>query len=508
MTQRPLYTPHFPRKSGVLLHPTSLPSAQGVGCLGHGARAFIDFLAAAGFTYWQVCPLGPTGYGDSPYQTFSAFAGNPYLIDLQSIANSGLLSWSALEGLKALPNASVHFGHLYEHFWPLLRLAYQTYQKHPHFIDNEEKEKFEAMNHLWLKPYALFMAFKEYFKGQPWHTWPSAFSSYEQAKASELAQQLTPIADSWVFYEYLFYNQWQAIRSYAKVRGIQIIGDIPIFVAHDSADVWTWPELFDLDASGHLKHQAGVPPDYFSSEGQLWGNPLYHWDKMAAGGYQWWLGRLEKNFALFDTVRLDHFRGFESYWEVPGKAVTAQKGRWKKGPGLELFKAIKKVFPNAQLIAEDLGDLTPAVHELLNQTGFPGMAILQFAFGGAADNPYLPHNHKINSVVYTGSHDNDTSLNAYATFSNTSQDHFRRYLRVNGQEAGWDFIRCALSSVAHTAIIPMQDLLSLKTGARMNFPGRPHGNWSWRYTEDQLRHLYMQGTVDYLKSLNQLYGRN
>lgn len=503
----PLFHHSFLRKSGILLHPTSLPSVQGIGCLGYSAHTFIQFLADAGFGYWQVCPLGPTGYGDSPYQTFSAFAGNPYLIDLTYAVDQGWIKRSFLEPLHALPHAQVDFGTLYHTFWPILQAVYKGYEKEASLSDHASKSQFEANNAFWLRPYALFMALKNHFKGAPWHEWPKALRSYEHALKTDVAKSLEGEAEAWIFYQYLFDQQWKNIRAYAKTKGISIIGDMPIFVAEDSADVWTWPDLFDLDAAGHLQHQAGVPPDYFSADGQLWGNPLYRWDHLAHTGYEWWLKRIEKNHRLYDVIRLDHFRGFESYWEVPAKAKTARDGQWKKGPGLPFFKAIKEAFPHVNFIAEDLGDLTPEVHALLKATGLPGMAILQFAFGGTADNPYLPHNYLPHRIVYSGSHDNDTSLNWYQTAPENTRDHVRRYLRVNGQEVGWDLIRAALASVAHTAIIPMQDMLSLGVGARMNLPGQAQGNWIWRYREPQLEHLYHQGTVSYLNALNKLYNR-
>lgn len=503
----PLFNGLSTRGAGVLLHPTSLPGIQGIGSFGHEARAFIDFLSEAGFRYWQMCPLGPTGYGDSPYQTFSAFAGNPYLIDLKTLESVGLIKWQELEGLKKLSQDKVDFGALYTAFWPVLRVAYERYLAHPQYISETEHKAFEKRNALWLHPYAAFMACKEHFNGSAWTTWPKEARTYTAAKASGLLATLEKNMGAWVFYEYLFWSQWQAIRAYAKTKNIELIGDIPIFVAADSADVWAWPEIFNLDKQGLPASQAGVPPDYFSEKGQLWGNPLYDWETMKEGGYKWWLGRLERNFALFDVIRLDHFRGFDSYWEVPAGALDAKKGKWQKGPGIAFFEAIKEKFPEARLIAEDLGDLTPGVKQLLTETGLPGMAILQFAFGGDASSSYLPHNHKQNLVVYPGSHDNDTSLGWYTHAPEKVKDHVRRYLRVTGNESAWDLIRAALESTAGLAIIQMQDLLSLSSEARMNLPGKPDGNWSWRYTTEALSSLQKQGTAAYLKTLNTLYGR-
>ncbi len=503
----PLFKALQKRSSGVLLHISSLPSEQGIGSLGYSARAFIDFLAEAGFSFWQVCPIGPTGYGDSPYQSFSAFAGNPYFIDLKVLEGVGLLKWQELDCLKQLAIDKVDFGNLYTSFWPVLKAAYKRYLENPSFISQKDLQAFKKRNILWLYPYACFMACKGHFKGAPYWEWPKNMRNFASAQKTKLLNELEDSIQSWIFYQYLFWEQWQSLKAYANSKKISLIGDIPIFVAQDSADLWTWPELFDVDKEGLPKSQSGVPPDYFSETGQLWGNPLFRWDVMSQGGYRWWVGRFERNFAHFDILRLDHFRGFDSYWEVPSKALDARQGQWLQGPGLSFFQAIKQHFPEGQFIAEDLGDLSPSAKQLLLDTGFPGMGILQFAFGGESNNPYLPHNHHHNLVIYPGSHDNNTSRAWYQEADAHTKDHFRRYLHVNGHEAEWDLIRSALASPAVLAILSMQDILSLGAEARMNTPGRADANWTWRYKSHVFNLLKEKGTLSYLKELNQLYAR-
>ena len=504
----PLFNWLTERATGILLHPTCFPGSQGIGTLDGSVDAWLAFLQSAGIRYWQICPLGPSGYGDSPYQCFSAFAGNPYLIDLEALKTLGLLADEDLAPLRALPRDHVDFGWLYVTKWPALFTAFKNFKaRGKKALPYGDFEAFRKTHRDWLDAFALFMALKDHHKGQPWWLWPAELRFFSKAKSATIPETVRDCADAHAFCQYLFFGQWQQVRANARQRGIEIIGDAPIFVAIDSADVWANPQLFRLDPqTGRPLVVAGVPPDYFSADGQLWGNPLYDWSAHAAEGYAWWLNRLRANFLVCDVLRIDHFRGFDTYWEIPATAKTARTGTWKHGPGLAFFEAIRAALPDVKLIAEDLGDLTPSVLKLRNATGLPGMTILQFAFGGKADNLYLPHNHHTNSVAYPGTHDNDTSLGWYRTSPENVRDHVRRYLRVSGNEVGWDFIRAAYGSVSKLAVIPLQDFLNLGPEGRFNVPGQAAGNWQWRYSPDQLAKLYLEGTT-YLRVLGELYGR-
>jgi 4-alpha-glucanotransferase len=495
------------RSAGVLLHPTSLPGAQGIGTLDDDALRFLDFLQASRMSWWQVCPLGPTGYGDSPYQCFSAFAGNPYLVDLRDLVARKLLEAGDLAPLERLGAGAVDFGALYQLKWPLLRRAFERHRRagSPP-LGPEGFGEFKAAHASWLEPYAWFRALKDSFGGRAWWEWPAGARSFSGLKSSFRAK-LGDDAQAHQFYQYAFFTQWRRIRAEAGARGIGIIGDVPIFVAADSADVWARPDLFELGPGGRPIAVAGVPPDYFSSDGQLWGNPLYRWEAHAADGYAWWKERLSASFGMCDVVRIDHFRGFDSYWRIPLPASNAKSGEWRPGPGLDFFRSVGKAFPGARIVAEDLGLLTPSVERLLRDTGLPGMAVLQFAFGSDAKNPYLPHNLRRNCVVYPGTHDNDTTLGWYATAGEKARDHVRRYLRVDGRDAGWDLIRAAYSSVCDVAILPMQDLLSLGSEARFNSPGKPEGNWRWRLADGDVERLGATGATTYLAELAALTGR-
>jgi len=503
----PLFSWLDSRSTGVLLHPTSLPGDLGIGKLGREATRFIDFLQAAGFKSWQMCPLGPTGYGDSPYQCFSAFAGNPYLIDLHPLVGYGLLSEEDLSPLRRLPYDYVDYGALYERFWPIIDKAYKAFDANsaglPGYGDFPE---FCEENAHWLEAYAAFSACKDHFGGKPWNEWPKearSFAKFEQSKLkTELAEQINAVR----FVQYLFFGQWNDLKQYAETHNVSIIGDVPIFVAYDSADVWTDAELFQLNKDGSPKAVAGCPPDYFSPLGQFWGNPLYDWDAMKKNGYEWWMRRMQANFELFDIVRLDHFRGFESYWSIPAGDPDARGGTWVPGPGLDFIDALKDRFPEAKLIAEDLGEITDEVREVMRVSGLPGMAILQFAFGADSGNLYLPHNIIPNSVIYPGTHDNDTTLGWYRATDETTRDHFRRYFSVDGRVPQWDCIRAAYASVARLAVIPLQDLFNLGSEARMNCPGEAAGNWQWRYRSAQLDTLWRESAA-YLRSLGELYHR-
>lgn len=504
----PLFNWLQTRRAGVLLHPTSFPGDQGVGVLDERVVRFLDFLAAAGVSDWQVCPLGPTGYGDSPYQCFSAFAGNPYLIDLHALVDAGLISDGDLGELRRLPRDHVDYGWLYVTKWPVLFRAHQA-AKARRFagLPYGDFGAFRATHASWLEGYALFLALKDHHGGKPWWLWPAEQRFLARARESALPDSVIARAEAHAFFQYLFFGQWARVRDAARERGIQLIGDAPIFVARDSADVWSRPDMFLVDQeSGAPRCVAGVPPDYFSAEGQLWGNPLYAWERHAAEGYAWWIDRLRANFALCDVVRIDHFRAFDTYWSIPADAATAKTGEWKQGPGLAFFQAVKAALPDCRLIAEDLGELFDSVRELRDACGLPGMTILQFAFGGDADNLYLPHNLVANAVVYPGTHDNDTTLGWYAATEEKARDHVRRYLRVDGREIGWDFVRAAYAAVSRLAIIPLQDLLSLGGEARFNTPGVAAGNWQWRYSDAQLEAL-KRGSAPYLKELGELYGR-
>ena len=507
MKTLPLFNWLTERGSGILLHPTCFPGDQGVGTLDHSARQFIDFLEKAGMNHWQVCPLGPTGFGDSPYQTFSAFAGNPYLIDLKQLVGEGLLTDEDLEPFRFMPGSRTDFGLLYQNKWSALLKAHLSLREGKNKRITKEFTEFRDSNQAWLKPFGLFMALKEKFEGRSWLDWPTTFRAFNSISKKDLEPDVLQLAESHEFYQYLFFKQWSDLKRYANGKGIQIIGDIPIFVSLDSVDVWCNPEFFQVDKrTGKPKAMAGCPPDYFAEDGQFWGNPLYDWKALKKDGYSWWIERFKSSFQLYDVVRIDHFRGFEAYWSIPAKAKTAAEGKWVKGPGLEVFEAIQKQLPKAKIIAEDLGHITTEVFELLKDTGLPGMAVLQFAFGDGSDNIYLPHNLKENSVIYPGTHDNDTSISWYETSGEVIQDHVRRYFDVSGQSVGWDFIRACYRSVSKLAIIPLQDLMSLDSAARMNEPGNALGNWQWRYQTWQLEALQNE-SAEYLADLAKLYRR-
>ncbi len=506
--QQPLYSWLKERTAGVMLHVSSLPSDTGIGNFGEGAYRFVDYLQSSGLSVWQICPLGPTGYGDSPYQCFSAFAGNPYFIDLRPLLDEGLLTQDEYSSLGTLSRDHVDYGGVYHYFWPLLRTAYERFKssKSKSFLDYGTFANFKKDQSSWLEDYTLFVALKEHFGGQCWLEWPVKFRSAFSAKTQKIPEGVDETAEAHVFYQYLFYGQLLKLRAYAGSRGVEILGDAPIFVALDSADVWSNPELFQLKKNGQPKAVAGVPPDYFSADGQLWGNPLYDWSAHVDSSFEWWIQRIQSNLEFYDIVRLDHFRGFQSYWSVPASESTAINGEWMPCPGLELFEAIRKACPEAKLVAEDLGVITDEVNALRDTTGLPGMAVLQFAFGGESDNAYLPHNFRRNCVVYSGTHDNDTTIGWYQSADQPTKDHIRRYLNVSGEEIAWDLIRAAIRSSAHLAIVPLQDLMSLGSEARLNTPGAPVGNWQWRYSQEQLDALERDSSA-YLREQLALYGR-
>ena len=485
------------RLAGILLHPTSLPGRYGIGELGAETTAFLDFLAETGQRLWQVLPLGPTGYGDSPYQCFSAFAGNPLLVSLDVLRDEGLVSGADLAKTPSFPELEVDFGAVIGFKRPILVRAFAAFEKKGGAARRDALAAFARANAAWLPDFALFMALKRANGGAAWHTWDRALVGRETEALERARRELAREIREVEFEQWLFFEQWAAVRGQARDRGIEIMGDIPIFVAHDSADVWAHPEIFQLAADGRPAFQAGVPPDYFSATGQLWGNPLYRWDALARSGYAWWIDRFRAVLALVDRVRLDHFRGFEAYWEVPGDAATAVEGRWARGPGAEFFDALRLAFDTLPIVAEDLGVITPEVEALRDRYGFPGMAILQFAFGSDAHaNDFLPHNYTKNKAVYTGTHDNDTVVGWWTsgvgdttrTQEQVDREHERAlaYVGGDGREIHWDFVRTLLVSVADTAIVPLQDVLGQGTASRMNLPGRPGGNWRWRFATGAL----------------------
>jgi 4-alpha-glucanotransferase len=496
--------PHTrPRAAGILLHPTSLPGPHGCGDIGPSAYRFVDWLAAARQKLWQVLPLSPTGFGNSPYAAASAFAGNPLLISIEALRDDGLLSDDDISAVPSFPHEQVSF--VESSVWKndLLRRAYGRLLTPGCAAHTEPFERFRAEQAGWLDDYALFMALREAHDGRVWTAWGAAIRAREPAAMADARRDLADEIAFQQFAQYLFDKQWGALRGYCAERDVRILGDIPIFVAHDSADVWANQRLFALDAAGEPEVVAGVPPDYFSATGQRWGNPLYRWDVLAAEGYRWWIERFRATLRQVDLVRIDHFRGFESYWEIPATHPTAEQGRWATGPGIALFEALRAALGEAVVVAEDLGTITPAVDALRRASGAPGMRVLQFAFGDDARNPYLPHNYAPDTVVYTGTHDNDTTAGWYATLDERARYNLLTYLARNGEDIVHDLIRLAYMSVADTAIVPMQDVLGLGNEARMNLPGRPEANWSWRLPPDGLH----EADAAWLAGLVETYGR-
>lgn len=490
----------FTRSSGILLHPTSLPGPYGIGDLGPQAYCFVDWLSSAGCKLWQTLPLGPTGYGDSPYQCFSAFAGNPYLISPEELLKDGLLHESDLEPLKDLPGSHVDFGPMIPKKLDVLQKVFARFQSDPGPL-REPFDFFCAENAFWLDDFSLFMAIKDAYGGGAWNGWPEELRNRVNAPIVKARKDLAESISRYSFYQFLFFRQWNNLHSYTKEKGIQIIGDIPIFVAYDSADVWANPELFFLDETGNPTVVAGVPPDSFSATGQLWGNPLYDWEKHQKENYAWWLSRVRASLTLMDIIRFDHFRGFAGYYEIRAGEPTAENGRWVSAPGKDFFHAVDKFMKEElglselPIIAEDLGLITPDVIKLLKEFDFPGMKILQFGFSGP-DNPFLPHNYVPNAVAYTGTHDNETSMSWYHTATDHEKDFANHYLGVDGHDFAWDLIRAIWKSVAVFSIAPMQDVLNLGGEARMNFPSRLGGNWSWRMDEDDMREDLAAGLRD------------
>jgi len=505
------------RSSGILAHPTSFPGRFGIGELGQETRNFVDWLAGAGQKWWQVMPLGPTGYGDSPYQSFSAFAGNPYLISLETLLEGGLLTDADLEPVPDFGPDKVDFGWLYSWKFGILEKAYAHFVAGKNAALALEFEAFKKQEASWLEDYTLFMAVKgtqdtmdplgNPCKGAPWNAWPEDIRSRQPDAMVRYRTELFETVDRFAFYQFLFFRQWTAVREYAKGKNIRIIGDIPIFVAMDSSDAWANPSEFVFDETGQPTVVAGVPPDYFSATGQLWGNPLYRWDKMQQDGFAWWIERFKGSLKLYDLIRVDHFRGFEAYWEVPAEEVTAVKGRWVVAPGKELFEAVKAALGDLPIIAEDLGVITPEVEALRDGTGYPGMAVLQFAFAGGEDwseNSFLPENLRENQVVYTGTHDNDTTRGWFSELTGTELEHLKKYIPdAEEDKIAWQLLEMAWRSKADLAIAPLQDVMNLGTEARMNLPGRLGNNWEWRFKSGMLSSF----TARRLKALTREEGR-
>lgn len=504
----------FPRNSGILLHPTSLPGRYGIGDFGREAYTFADFMHSAGQKIWQVLPLNPTGYGDSPYQCFSAFAGNPLLISLDAFVEQKLLDSSDLDSVPGFPDTHVDFGAVIAFKLPLLRKAARRFAEVGCAAHREAFQAFAAENSAWLDDFALFMAAKNAHGGVAWTSWDPALVRRDPAAMTAWRHKLADEIAAHKFWQFEFFRQWHALKAYCNEHGIRILGDVPIYVAHDSADVWACPEVFHLDDKGNPTKVAGVPPDYYSSSGQLWGNPIYRWELLKQTGYSWWIDRFRAALAMYDMVRLDHFRGFEAYWEIPAGETTAINGQWVKGPGASLFESLENALGPLPVVAENLGVITPEVEALRSQFDFPGMAVLQFAFGiDSQAATFRPHRYERNMVAYTAGHDNDTTCGWWTggtgasirTREDVEREHSlaKAYLGFENEPINWVLIRHVMMSVANTAMTTMQDVLGLGCDARMNLPGSFGNNWKWRYTREQVRPEY----ASRLKQFCELYER-
>ena len=489
------------RASGVLLPVFSLPSKYGIGCFSKEAYKFIDQLKEAGQSYWQILPLGPTGYGDSPYQSFSTYAGNPYFIDLKTLIKEGLLTKKECKAYDfGDQETKIDYEKIYYSRFKVLKKAFQR------FKPDKEYQEFVKENEEWLEDYSLYMAIKDSKDGASWNVWEDSLKNREPEALVKAKEELKNAIDFYKFQQYEFDRQWKKLHAYANKQGIQIVGDIPIYVAFDSADAWAAPELFQFDEENNPIAVAGCPPDAFSATGQLWGNPLYNWEYHKKTGYEWWIRRIRYCFKLYDVVRIDHFRGFDEYYAIPYGDETAVNGKWMPGPGMDLFQAIETKLGRPNIIAEDLGFLTDSVLKMLADSGFPGMKVLQFAFDPSAESSYLPHNYSKNCVVYTGTHDNDTTRSWYHSESKATRDFAKEYMnvqRMDEDNLAWDFIRVAMGSVADLCITPMQDFLNLDGEARINMPSTLGGNWAWRMKKGQ----FDKETVKQIARMTKIYGR-
>jgi 4-alpha-glucanotransferase len=494
----------FPRASGVLLHPTSLPGPHGSGDCGPAAYHFVDWLVAAGQSLWQILPLTPVGAGHSPYASNSAFAGNPLLVDLDELRQQGWLTPEEVAPAAGLLATRVDYGEVQPYRMQRLAWAAQRFFELPE--TDARRAEFRAFcdRHAgWLRDYSLFMALSEGHRHVVWCDWPEPLVRREPAALQAARREHAARVGFWEFVQWSFFRQWSGLRAYANRRGVQIVGDVPILIAHHSAEVWAHQALFELGEDGRPTVVAGVPPDFFSATGQRWGNPLYRWELHARDGFGWWVQRMRLIFELVDVVRIDHFRGFAGYWEIPASEPTAVKGQWRPGPGADLFKAINAALGPMPIIAEDLGVITPDVEVLRRRFQFPGMCILQFAFGGDPGNSFLPHHHECDTVVYPGTHDNDTSIGWWASAGEQERQFARAYLDTDGHDMAWSLIRSACASVADTAVYAMQDVLSLPGDCRMNFPGQSEGWWEWRLQWSQVQDWHAQR----LATLCRLYDR-
>ncbi len=492
------------RLSGVLVHPTSFPSRFGIGDLGSGAREFLDFLNQSNQNLWQLLPIGPTGFGDSPYQCVSAFAGQPLLISPDELVKEGLLSESDLYDIPYSDPWRVNYGEVIPFKKRILRKTWENFQSRGKGLFFDSFQKFCEDERYWLLDYALFMSIKESQEGRSWTDWPRELQNPGPVRKQALRAKFSDEIKYYSFVQFLFYHQWDALRNYAKERDITIIGDLPLFLSHDSADVWAHKELFELDSKGFPIEISGVPPDLFSQTGQLWGNPLYHWENHKKDHYAWWTARIKKQLELADYIRIDHFQGFELYWGTKYGSENAINGHWRKGPGKEFFETVEKnLGQHLPIIAEDLGILTDEVVDMRDSFNYPGMKILQYAFNNPYDNDLLPHHFIENSVCYTATVDTDTTIGWYQSAYEPSKDKARRYMNTDGSAINWDFIRTAMGSIARFAIFPIQDVLSLGSDARMNIPGKIDGNWGFRYPGDLLH----KNLVGYLKQITECYGR-
>ncbi len=492
------------RSSGILLHITSLPGKYGIGTMSSEARRFIDFLVASGQKLWQILPLGHTGYGDSPYQCFSAFAGNPLIIDLEKLVKQELLTTEELPENESFPEDAVDYGKVFHYKYKLLEKAHGRFTASG---DNDLKEQYNTFctsNKWWLDDYAFFMALKIHHGGKAWMEWDKQIKLREPDAIGRYKEHLAENIDFYRFLQFIFYHQWLELKSYANSNNIEIIGDLPLYVALDSTEAWANPEIFDFDETLTPRTVAGVPPDYFSETGQLWGNPIYDWEHLKEQGFKWWIDRIKANFLLYDILRIDHFRGLAAYWSIPYGEKTAIRGQWIEAPGEAMLKAVYDKLGEKSIIAENLGVITPDVEELRETFNMPGMKILQFAFDSAEDNEFIPHTYDKNSVVYTGTHDNNTTAGWFKHSPPQDKQNMHDYFCLDEKDPAWSFIRLAWSTVSNLAIAPMQDVLRLGEEARMNFPGKAPGYWKWRYQ----RNMLTDNHVKDLRKITEVYGRS